>query len=952
MSGYRLSDGGLTDRGTTLRFSFDGTAMSGHSGDTIASALLANGVRIVGRSFKYHRPRGLWGAWVEDPNGIVDVAWNGRTTPNLRATTEPLINGQEVRSVNAAPTAAGDRWRKLDLVSRFLPAGFYYKTFMWPRWERYEPRIRALAGLGRLDPGHEPAADCAQVNARCDLLVVGAGPAGLAAARAAAARGETVLLVDDQDAPGGALRWRGGTIAGSDWRDWAEDAVSTIKAAGGRVLFRTTAYGVYDHGLVCAWRRREAGPDQLWRIRPGRTLLAAGAIERPLTFADNDRPGVMSADAALRYLRLYAVVAGRRIAVATNNDAAYPVAAALAQAGADVSVLDSRDDSLAMAECALAVERNTLPSAALGQEDLTGVLAGDLRLEADTLLVSGGWTPTIHLWRHAGGGLRYDERLAAFLPEGGMPAMRVAGAANGAFGLAAALADGHAAGGDDGPAPPVGEGHASYAIRPAWPDPAGSGRAWIDQQSDVTVKDVALAAREGFRSVEHLKRYTTLGMATDQGKTSNMAGLAAMASITGRAIPEVGTTTFRPPYVPVPLPVIAGRRRGQLFNPPKRLELEGRHREAVAGLREYGGWLRPSWYGADGAAAIDAEARAARRAVGLLDASPLGKIEVIGPDAAALLDFECYNRVSTLKVGRARYVLMLTEAGIVYDDGVVMRLAEDRFIVSCSSAHVAGVRMRLEEWRQDRFDPARVFIHDATAHWATIAATGPKSRDLLEATLPALPRQALDLAHMAVTETALDDAPLRIARVSFTGERSYELSVPQSAAAALWDRLTAGLATLGGCRLGLEALLILRAEKGYPIIGKDTDGLTMPHDLGMTGPMKKREDEFAGRRALFTPQARGADRRQLVGLAVDESAEPLPTGAHGYAPSGGRRRSIGYVTSSYLSPELGRPIALALIENGRERLGERIPLVHLDATFEAMVTSPVAYDPAGMRLDA
>ncbi len=957
MSGWRLPEGGAIDRSRRLSFTFDGRPLTGHPGDTIASALLANGVRIVARSFKYHRPRGLFAAGVEEPNALVDVTRDGRTAPNLRATCEPLVEGLAVAAVNAAPDAGGDRQAWIDRFSRFLPAGFYYKTFMWPGWELFEPRIRAMAGLGRLDPDHRPPGTAPQIDAACDLLVVGAGPAGLAAARAAAARGERVLLLDDQPEPGGSLRWLGGTIGGADWHDWVQDTLERVAAAGGRYLAWTTAYGIYDHGLVCAWRRLGEAPDQLWRIRPQVSVLAAGAIERPLTFPDNDRPGVMLAEAALRYLRVWAVAPGRRAVVATNNDTAYRTAAALAEAGVAVEILDIRSDSPAMATCDLPVHRGRLPEGVVGRGGVTAVRAGGRELAADALLVSGGWTPSVHLWRHAGGRVRFAEELAAFVPDGAVNGLRVAGAANGRFGLAAALADGHTAAAGAGPAPQPELPDPAYAFEPAWPRPDAEGRQWIDLQNDVTLKDVALAAREGFRSVEHLKRYTTLGMATDQGKTSNMAGLAAMAELSGRSIPEVGTTTFRPPFVPVPLSILGGRRRGQFFNPLRRLQLEPEHRAADAAFREYGGWLRPAWYARSddpgaGPTAVAAEARAARQAVGLFDGSPLGKIEVIGPDAAKLLDFVLYNRVSTLEVGRIRYVLMLSESGVVFDDGVVARLAEDRFVFSCSSGHVPAVRLRLEEWRQDRFDPARVFVHDATSHWATLTATGPRARALVEVALPQAAPALAELAHMTLAESAWEDVPLRIARVSFTGDRSYELSVPQSAAGRLWARLCAGLEGHGGRRIGLEALLTLRAEKGFVVVGKDTDGLTLPQDLGMEGPLRKRNDEFVGRRSLMLPDAQRDDRRQLVGLQVPDGAPPLPTGAHAVTGQGPQRRSIGYVTSSYDSPALGRPIALGLIERGRARLGERVRLLHLGAGLEATLCAPAFFDPQGARIDA
>ena len=658
MTGVRLPTGGAVDRGRPLAFTFDGKPRSGFAGDSIASALLASGVSVVGCSFKYHRPRGVWGAWTEEPNGIVDVTRLGRTTPNLRATVEPLENDMGVRSVNAAPTAAADRAALIDRLAPVLPAGFYYKTFFLPRWEAFEGQIRAMAGLGRVDPDNRPPADNPQFNARCDLLVVGAGPAGLAAAAAAARAGGVAFLLDDHAEIGGHLVHRGGAIEGGDWREWALSVGRAVEAAGGRVMTQTTAYGVYDGNLICAWERRAPAPDALWRIRPKRIVVAAGAIERPLIVPDNDRPGVMSADAALTYLKRYAVLVGKRIVVATNNDSAYPVAEALAETGATVEIVDRRADGPASQ---LPVTHGAMIEGVIGTLGVEAVRVGGRTRECDALLLSGGWSPTVHLYAQARGRLRYDEARAALVPVGEVADLTVAGAAKGAFTLAEALREGHEAGGGEGGAPNAPA--RSYTIEAHWPKADDEGRRWIDFQNDVTLKDVALSAREGYVSVEHLKRYTTLGMATDQGKTANVNAIAAMAALTSRTIDETGTTTYRPPFAPVPMGVIAGRRRGALVSPLRRLPLEAEHRADGAQMHEYGGWLTPAWYGADEPErAIQREAAQARDSVALFDGSSLGKIEIIGPDAAALADFHSYNRLSTLRVGRIS--LRLRAAGI------------------------------------------------------------------------------------------------------------------------------------------------------------------------------------------------------------------------------------------------------------------------------------------------
>lgn len=940
MTGWRHpSLGSEIDRAAPLTFSFDGEKVRGFEGDTLASALLASGRRVLGRSFKYHRPRGLWGLGADEPNAILDVRHAGGHVPNARATLTHAAEGMTVRSVNAWPTARFDVLGALDLAQRFLPAGFYYKTFMALPWRVYEPMIRRMAGLGGVDSNHAPPADVTQIAAACDVLVIGAGPAGLTAARTAAEAGRVVWLVEEARALGGALRWRGGEVEGVPWNDFTTETRRAVEAAGGRVLVDTTLWGAFDHGTFAAWQRGAA--DTHWRIRAKTSILAAGGIERPIWFAGNDRPGVMSAEAALHHLALRGAVPGRKILLATASDASLPVARALTAAGAEVTLIDSRHDAPDAGE--VAILRDARIEAAEGRGSVSGALVNGRRLDCDTILCAGGTTPTVHLWCQAGGKLDHDPSRDMLVPREGTAPMTVIGAARGTLDLDAAVAEGRAAAASEALHAAGSGARNAHVFRPR---PDLPGRQWLDMQNDVTLKDVALAAREGFTSVEHLKRYTTLGMATDQGRTSNFAGLAAMASLTGRTIPETGTTTFRPPFQPVPLRALAGPARGELYHPLKRLALEDAHRATGARFREYGGWLRPAVHGdGDEAARAQGEARVARQAVGIYDASPLGKLEVIGPGAAELLDFTGYVVMSTLKPGRARYGFMLSEAGTVYDDGVVLRLADEHFIVSASSSHVDGVRHRLEDARQDRIGRSRVFIHDVTQGFATLTVTGPKARALCRTAGIDLP----DLPHMGVGQTAFENAVMRVARVSFTGDTSFELSVPAHLAESLHARLTEALPSTGGKWIGLEAVMILRAEMGFIVIGKDTDGLTMPQDLGWAGPRQKRTDEYIGKRSLFTPAALSDTRRHLVGLRVPEGGAPIVTGSH-VIPTSGSRRSLGFVTSSYVSPNLNRPIALALLENGRARMGETVRLFDDGLVREAEVAAPCAFDPEGDRL--
>ncbi|WP_018430991.1 sarcosine oxidase subunit alpha family protein [Hoeflea sp. 108] len=954
----RLSSGGSAiDRSRPISFSFDGRTVQGFEGDTIASALLAADVAVVGRSFKYHRPRGIWGAGVEEPNALVDVSGSVLATPNTRATTEPAREGLAARSVNATPDAASDRNAFIDRFSRFIPAAFYYKTFMWPDWHLFEPRIRAMAGLGAVDADWTRPGAADQINRHCDVLVVGAGPAGLAAARHAAQAGKKVILVDDQINPGGSLQHRNSEIDGKPAAEWSAATVAELRAGGHLVLGSTTAFGIYDHHLVGLNQRHfDSRPDTLWRVRPRRIVLATGAIERPLPFANNDLPGIMSADAALSYLRRHAVLTGRRIVVATNNDSAYEVAAALAAADAEITLVDIRKDGQPAAPAGVKLLSGRSVVAARGRMRVEGVLLDDgTMLVADCVAISGGWTPSVHLFCQARGKLAWHEARAAFLPGDPVDGIAVAGALAGAVSLSEVFESAAKAVGADQAAPRSTGHEATGGIQPAWPMPGQKGRIWIDYQNDVTAKDVELAARENFISVEHLKRYTTLGMATDQGKTSNLAGLALMAGITGRSVPEVGTTTYRPPFTPVPLASFAGLTGGELMSPVRRLPLENIHRSMGATFQEYGGWLRPAHYGAkgvDAGQAIQDEALRARKSVALFDGSTLGKIEVIGPQAAAFVDFIYYNTMSTLKPGRCRYGFMLSENGVVFDDGILVRLDEHRFIVSCSSSHVASVHARLEEWRQDRFGRDAVYVHNATSDWATLTASGPQAKTLVAALDLGVDLDDAALPHMAIAEGRFEGEIVRVARVSFTGDRSYEISIRADRSEALWTRMQQAGKPLDAVAIGLEALMILRAEKGYIVIGKDTDGTTMPHDLGVDGPRQKRRNEFVGRRSLFTEVATQGRRQQLVGLAVAEGEQPLPTGAHGIVREGGKVRSQGFVTSSYFSPTLGHAIALALIEDGSARHGEVIELQHLGVLRRATIAAPCAFDLSGDRLNA
>jgi len=950
----RLASGGEIDRGTPLAFRFDGADLEGYAGDTLASALLANDVQPLARSFKYHRPRGLLAAAHEEPNAVLDLRHGAYHDPNARATLELLAAGMELRSVHARGTAQRDALAFLDRCWRFIPAGFYYKTFMWPGWKWFEPAIRRMAGRGVVDPSYHPRAQ-PQRYLNADLCVIGAGAAGLAAAQAGLRRGLRVVLVEQRTRCGGTLLWRSARIDGEPAMRWVAAVERELRSGGAEVLLCTTALGLYDHGLLALSERMGdatgGARERVWQLRARQVVLASGAIERPLLFGDNDRPGVMLADSALEYLRRYAVRAGERVVVATGNDSAYAVAEALQAAGARCVLVDARADG-ALAAAArtqgIEVRANERVACAVGRDRVRAVrLASGATVEADLVAMAGGWTPLIHLYCHARGRPRWDAARGAMLPGDPVHGLAVAGAANGADSLQQALEQGvAAAGGAAGSTPRAEEAAFGWGGEPDIAQAFTTPRVWVDLQHDVTVKDVALAVRENFSAAEHLKRYTTLGMATDQGRTSNVNGLAVLADRTGREISTLGVTTFRPPFVPVGMAALAGADRGELQAPLRRLPAENVHRAEGAALLDYGNLLRPAWYG-DRETALARECRAARTEAVVLDASSLGKIEVLGPDAAALLDFVFYTRMSTLAPGRLRYGLALAESGGIFDDAVVLCVSPRHFVVSCSSGHVAAMVANLEAWREDRFDLARVFVHDATPQWATLAISGPQARRVISAL-----ELGIDLAdgaflHMSARDGVFAGVPARIARVSFTGERGYEVSVPADRCAELWGR-----AREAGARpLGVEALGVLRVEKGYIFVGQDTDGETMPQDIGMGQARLARQDAFVGDRSLFLPAAARAGRRQLVGVSALGEA-PLAVGAHAVVRDGASERSIGFVTSSYFSILLGRPIALALIEDGAARHGETLEFEHLGARSAGRLVPPCLHDPRGERLNA
>ena len=1005
--GLRTAHGGRIDRSRPLAFTFDGVRYGGFAGDTLASALLANGVHLMGRSFKYHRPRGVLAAGAEEPNALVGAGRDAaHYTPNVRATQLELYEGLEAQSQNRWPSLTFDLGAINDLIAPFIPAGFYYKTFMWPRgaWKSlYEPRIRAAAGLGTAPREADPDRYAARY-AHCDVLVVGAGPAGLAAAAAAAAAGARVMLCDEQSEFGGALLSQGpenaARIEGRPALEWLTRTLAAL-AANSRVtlLPRTTAFGYFPHNLVGLNERltdhlaaapRDLPRERQWLVRAREVVLATGAIERPLVFPGNDRPGVMLAGAARTFLNRYGVRCGTRAVLVAATDEAYGVALELQQAGIFVATIaDVRNgDGAATArarEAGIPVLTRATVLGTSGRRRVRSIRLAQLEggeptttqlQPCDLVLMSAGYTPSVHLYSQSRGKLQWDERLQAFLPAAPAERVRCVGACRGEFALDAALADGAAAGAAAAheatdparrgvcpagivqrDAPTIAATRAPAAAATATTAKPARGRAFVDWQNDVTTRDLTLATREGFRSIEHVKRYTTTGMATDQGKTSNLNALGLVSSALGKPIPQVGLTTFRMPYTPVSFGSFAGPARGELFDPVRTTPMHGWARARGAVFEDVGLWKRARYFprGAeDMHTAVARECRAVRSACGLFDASTLGKVEVVGPDAVTFMNRLYVNAWDTLTVGRARYGVLLRDDGYVYDDGVVARLAPDRFHVTTTTGGAARVLAMMEDYLQTEWSELAVWLTSTTEQWAVIAVQGPNARQVL-ASLVDIDISAASLPHMGVAAGRICGVPMRLFRVSFTGELGFEVNVPADFGAAVWEAVWAAGQTHGITSYGTETMHVLRAEKGYIIVGQDTDGTVTPDDAGLSWAIGRNKTDFVGKRSLQRPAMQSSDRRQLVGLLTADPQRVLEEGSQVLAQPDAAVpvRPLGHVTSSYYSAALGRSIAMALVAGGRGRMGQTlyVPLER-GGVAPVQVASPVFYDQKGVRLNA
>ncbi|MVA58865.1 sarcosine oxidase subunit alpha [Agrobacterium vitis] len=995
MSGAnRIPGKGRLTPARTARFTVDGRILTAIEGDSVASALLANGIHLVGRSFKYHRPRGILTAGPEEPNALLDISRDSaRRQPNVRAPVQEVFDGMRVQTQNRWPSLSMDIGAVNDLLSPFFAAGFYYKTFMWPKsfWHKiYEPIIRRAAGLG-VAPTEDDTDHYANRYAHCDVMVVGGGVAGLTAALAAAETGASVIICDEQPEMGGAFHYdTGAVIDGQNGYDWAQATVAKLKAMDNvTVLTRTTAFGYYNHNFLGLAERitdHIAKPakglprERLWQVRAKKVVLATGAIERHMVFANNDRPGIMLASAARTYLNHFGVAVGVKVAVYTAHDSAYEAAIDLKKAGVQiVAIIDTRRNPGAgvMADAQAAgievlTEHCVLDTAGrLRVKSITIASKGGFdrrKLAVDALLMSSGWTPSVHLFSQSRGKLRFDAANQRFLPDIYVQDSICIGACNGTDDLSELLAEAYGSGtrlakeagaeGESGRKPSgtntfAWTGGMIGAAEGAGPDDAV--KAFIDFQHDVCAKDIRLAVREGMHSIEHIKRFTTNGMASDQGKLSNMHGLAIAAEMLGKEIPQVGLTTFRAPYTPVTFGTLINHSRGELFDPTRKTPMHDLETALGADFEDVGNWKR-AWYyakpGEDMHAAVNRECKTVREVAGVFNASTLGKIEVVGPDAAKFLNLLYTNPWDSLKPGKCRYGIMTRDDGFIYDDGVVGRLAEDRFHVTTTTGGAARVLNHMEDYLQTEFPELNVWLTSTSEQWAVIAVQGPKAREIIEPFVDGIDISNEAFPHMSVAEGKFCGVPTRLFRVSFTGEVGFEINVPADYGASVFEAVWKRAESLGACLYGTETMHVLRAEKGYIIVGQDTDGTLTPDDANYGWAVSKKKPDFVGIRGLKRPDLVKEGRKQLVGLKTKDPNEVLEEGAQIVAnPNQPKPMTmLGHVTSSYWSENLGQSIAIAMVAGGRARMGETLYVPMPDKTIAVEVTDMVFYDKEGSRI--
>ncbi len=997
---FRSSETIFLDKTNRISFKFNGKNYYGYKGDTLASALLSNGVHLVGRSFKYHRPRGIMTCGSEEPNAIVQIGGNGVfTEPNVRATEQELYEGLEATSQNCWPSVEFDIGGINNFISPVLPAGFYYKTFMWPKkfWNSvYEPAIRKSAGLGKSPTQPDPELyDHKYIH--CDVLIVGGGVAGIIAANISADNGNNTLLIDDKKILGGNTIFQNNEnfkINDKNSSTWLNDKVNDLNNKKNLTILNRTSLAAYhsynfllarenisDHKSI--YERANKLRQRLWKIRAKKVILATGAIERPLIFNNNDRPGVMLANSVKKYIDFYGVRCGNKNVIFTNNDSAYETAISLNKKGIDVIVVDIRKNSSSTLvknanDNGIKIYWNHVVVDTQGykriksiqimklSDDDSNVVGNKINLECDNLSISGGWTPMVHLFTQSGGKLKFRDEDQVFLPDTAMSDQVSIGSCTGDFELDDVIKNTvnscknflsiSSTNFDDLKinCPKQKESKNIWLI----PNdkPLGKTKPFLDFQNDSTAKDIKLAMREGFRSIEHVKRYTTTGMGTDQGKLANMHALGIISETAGVKMGSLGTTTFRPPYTPLTFGTIVGRSVGTFFDITRKTPMHDWHVSNKAEFENVGQWKRAWFYpknNEDMHQAVQRESKAARESAGILDASTLGKIDIKGTDASEFLNRVYTNAWSKLEIGKCRYGLMLNEDGMVYDDGVTTRLDENHYLMTTTTGGAANVLSKLEDYLQTEWPELDVWLTSVTDQYATASVCGPNSKNILKKLFSNIEFNDADFPHMSFKNAELDGAPCRIMRISFTGEHSYEINIDSRYGKSLWEKCIEAGKEFNITPYGTETMHLLRAEKGFIIVGQDTDGTMTPIDLQMDWIVSKKKYDFIGKRSLYRSDTMREDRKQLVGLLTDNPNEVLEEGAQIVQDKNKKPiEMLGHVTSSYFSPNLNKSIALAVVRNGKKLKGQKLFVPMKDKTINVTVSDFIFYDKENKRLNA
>ena len=990
----RLQNNKNLDQTKKISFFFDGKKYYGYEGDTLASALLSNGVHLVGRSFKYHRPRGIISAGCEEPNGIVQLELNEFTEPNRRATEVILYDGLIAKSQNRWPTVKYDFGAINDLLAPFFPAGFYYKTFMWPPkfWKTYEHFIRHAAGLGN-SPKKDDPHKYEHYHYHCDTLIVGSGVSGLYAAKIAAAKNLKVLLVEQENQTGGSILSSNdydNKISGKSQNEWKNKILDNLnKLNNVKIITNTTlfAYMHYNFLLAIQDLQPNKGLDKtnsirqvVWKIRAKKVILATGSIERPLTFKNNDRPGIMLANSVSKYLNGYGVNLGKQIVIFTNNDSAYQTAIDCHNKNINVvAVIDVRNNlegelPLKVKNLGIKIYTGSIISNTSGRKKIKNVQIKKINqnnieiLNCDLLCISGGWSPTVHLFTQSRGKLKFREKDSCFIPSQAHQDTLSIGSCNGVFDLKNILNETYNSVNNflntnekntldgeifDSEINKTGNQENAWLIDK---ENISKSKMFVDFQNDVTAKDIKIALSEGFQSIEHVKRYTTNGMATDQGKTSNVNALGIISELSGQDISNLGTTTFRLPYTPVTFGAMAGRFVKEFFDIERTTPIHSWHINNNALFEDVGQWKRPWYYPKNNETmdeAVNREVKATRDSLGILDASTLGKIDLKGRDVSEFLNRVYTNAWSKLAIGKCRYGVMLGDDGMVIDDGVTTRLGEHHYVMTTTTGNAASVMSKLEDWLQTEWPELEVYLTSVTEQFGTISLNGPNSRKIVESLFPNQNFSSENFPHMSFKEVKIDEVTCRIMRISFTGEICYEINIPASYALSLWNKCISLGENYNITPYGTEAMHVLRAEKGYIIVGQETDGSVTPIDLDMNWIVSKKKYDFIGKRALNRSDTVKEDRKQLVGILTVDPSIVLEEGSHLVeVETSLPMPMVGHITSSYYSPNLGRSIALGLVKSGTKKIGAKLIVPTVNKSIEVEITDPVFIDPENERLFA